>query len=97
MREAEGEMRSMCCMGGTRRGGKGGGADKEQGDGKRKAGREQKVKRGGQGWGDVCVQPLGSEELGSDGEQWAASPSQGPAGAASQAQQNENLLTTQNC
>lgn len=27
----------------------------------------------------------------------AASPSQGPAGLASQAQQNENLLTTQNC
>lgn len=30
-------------------------------------------------------------------EERAGSPSQGPAGLASKAQQNENLLTTQNC
>lgn len=51
------------------------------------AGREQKVNRED----GACVEPLGS------GEERAGSPSQGPAGAASQARRNENLLTTRNC
>lgn len=71
IREAEGETRFVCCMGGTGRGEEGEAQTKNREMERKDAGREQKVKQGGRGG---CGAPL---QRG-----WGRQPLAGPCGSS---------------
>lgn len=103
-------MRLICCLGGTGGGGGGGRQTKnremEEKKGRRRAGegeagrQEDGAERAGMGTGVVragaCTSPTAWDGAGAMLDT-ARQPRQGPAGSASKAQRNENLLTTPNC